>query len=356
MGRPTVHDIARHACVSLATVDRVLNERPGVRAETIARVQQAVRDLGYMRDVHAANLARQREYRFVFALPETRSKFMEAMAAEVRRCMDTQLAERCHIELLRLPANDTHQLVTALGRVDPAATDGLALMAPETPRLRDAVVHLRETGVAVVPIVSDLPNSGCGHFVGINNVGAGRTAGLLLGRFAGRRDGTLAVLAGTMTSRDHAERRLGFDQVIREQFPDLAVLPTIECWDRAELVEARARGLLARRDDLVGIYAIGAGNSGLARAVSECAGRSGCRRPAVIVHELTEVSSAALRADLFDAVIAQDVGHIVRSAIRVLRAANEGRPIDPAQERIRTEIFVKENLPDATGTGSGRGE
>ena len=35
--RPTVHDIATEAGVSLATVDRVLNRRPGVRAVTRAR-------------------------------------------------------------------------------------------------------------------------------------------------------------------------------------------------------------------------------------------------------------------------------------------------------------------------------
>jgi len=32
--RATVHDVARTAGVSLATVDRVLNARPGVRPET----------------------------------------------------------------------------------------------------------------------------------------------------------------------------------------------------------------------------------------------------------------------------------------------------------------------------------
>ena len=69
MNKPTVHDIAREAGVSLATVDRVLNARPGVREETIARVQAVVDRIGYVRDTFAANLARQRLYRFAFVLP-----------------------------------------------------------------------------------------------------------------------------------------------------------------------------------------------------------------------------------------------------------------------------------------------
>jgi LacI family transcriptional regulator len=55
MGKPTVNDIAREAGVSLATVDRVLNARPGVRARTINAVNDAISRLGYVRDMAAAN-------------------------------------------------------------------------------------------------------------------------------------------------------------------------------------------------------------------------------------------------------------------------------------------------------------
>ena len=79
--RPTVHDIAKEAGVSLATVDRVLNARPGVREKTIARVQEAVARLGYVRDASAANLARGRFYRLAFVLPEGPNQFVETLRA-----------------------------------------------------------------------------------------------------------------------------------------------------------------------------------------------------------------------------------------------------------------------------------
>jgi LacI family transcriptional regulator len=87
VSRPTVHDIAKEAGVSLATVDRVLNARPGVREKTIAKVQEAVARLGYVRDTYAANLARQRQYRFAFVLPEGPSQFAQSLKAPCRRPM-----------------------------------------------------------------------------------------------------------------------------------------------------------------------------------------------------------------------------------------------------------------------------
>jgi LacI family transcriptional regulator len=60
MSRPTVNDIAKAAGVSLATVDRVLNARQGVREKTVARVNAAIEQLGYIRDVTAPNRATAR--------------------------------------------------------------------------------------------------------------------------------------------------------------------------------------------------------------------------------------------------------------------------------------------------------
>src|SRR5580658_5408683 len=69
MVRATVHDLARAAGVSLATIDRVLNRRGGVRAATIEKVELAIARLDYRRDAAAAMLAKQHEYRLAFVIP-----------------------------------------------------------------------------------------------------------------------------------------------------------------------------------------------------------------------------------------------------------------------------------------------
>lgn len=46
MKRPTVRDIAQHTGLSVATVDRVLHERPGVSVTSRRKVREAVHTLG----------------------------------------------------------------------------------------------------------------------------------------------------------------------------------------------------------------------------------------------------------------------------------------------------------------------
>lgn len=342
MSKPTVHDIARQAGVSLATVDRVLNARPGVREKTIERVNEAVRSLGYVRDTYAANLARKTQYRFAFVLPEGDSQFVGTLKAALHEAMAAQLADRVIVRIVPVQAQDPHSVVRALNSLSADHFDGVAIMAPETPQVRDAVARLKQAGLSVVALVADLPTSGRDHFVGINSLSAGRTAGVLMGRFVGARPGKILIVTNSMLARDSIERRLGFDAVMAESFPQLTILPSIESRDdpaRMEMVVARAA---AAHPDLVGVYSMGPGNRPLLQAL-RAPGR--LRGLVVIAHELTPVTHRALLEDEVDAVITQNVGHLVRSALRVLRAKCDGVPIFEAQERIRIDIVLKENLP-----------
>lgn len=54
---PSMHDVAKRAGVSHQTVSRVLNGFPGIRPETRARVEAAIEELGYRRNLAARSLA-----------------------------------------------------------------------------------------------------------------------------------------------------------------------------------------------------------------------------------------------------------------------------------------------------------
>lgn len=392
--KPTVHDIARQAGVSLATVDRVLNSRPGVRGVTRYRVEEAIAALGYVRDVAAANLAKSRTYAFVLILPDNDNSFMAALRGEAAQAVARAAAERTALDIVTVPPFDAAALAAALKTVEAQRPAGVAFVAVESDAVRDGVARLKQAGIAVATLVSDLSQSPHDHFVGIDNVAAGRTAAGLMGRFLPEGCGPVAVLAGSMLLKDHRERLDGFLAVLAEEFPELIVLPAMEAKDDPALAERLVTQALQDHPDLAGIYSLGAGNRGLIAAlrrrigprqgtdrmepgvtdatieqsVIEAAERSaandtarqslgeetirqgyiqgqGRRRPVVIAHELTASTRSALTDGLVDAVLNQDAGHEIRSALRVLKAKADGLAVIDAQERIRIDIFMKDNLP-----------
>ncbi|MEJ6404433.1 LacI family DNA-binding transcriptional regulator [Yoonia sp. 2307UL14-13] len=338
--KPTVNDIARVAGVSLATVDRVLNERPGVRSATINKVHAAIAELGYIRDTAAANLARRRVYNLLFVLPDTTNEFVQALRHQITEQAEKLANERTELSLALAAPFDAQDFVAVLDRIDPQETDGVAIFSPETPSVRDAINRVRDKGIAVVTLVSDLPSSDRDHFVGIDNVAAGRTAAQLMGRFI-RRPGKILFIAGSRFARDHLERRQGFDLVMNDQFPDLDVVASFEGRDDPDLIHRLLPEVFENHANICGIYSSAAGNEGLIRHLKD---RKAADDIVVIGHELTPLSRAALQDGYFDAVINQDSGHLVRSCARLLRATADSAPYNPAQERIRIDIYIKENM------------
>ncbi|MEO1239080.1 MAG: LacI family DNA-binding transcriptional regulator, partial [Pseudomonadota bacterium] len=173
MGKPTVHDIAKEAGVSLATVDRVINQRPGVRRVTVERVQAAIDKLGYVRDIYAANLARQRLYRLAFVLPTGQSQFLASLEEAVGEASKGLRAERNDLQTVRVPVDDPVAVRRSFERLLLQGVDGVAVMANATPMVRDMIARLKAQGVAVAAMVTDQPDTERDHFVGIDNVAAG---------------------------------------------------------------------------------------------------------------------------------------------------------------------------------------
>lgn len=339
--RLTLVDVAREAGVSLATADRVVNRREGVRSKTAAQVERAIKKLGYKTNVAAARLARNRRRRFAFLLPSSVNPFMEQLAAQVATTAEWLELQQTFVDVLRVDVFDPNALASALRNLPPVY-DGVAVVALDHPAVRSAIDDLADRSVEVVTLVSDSPLARRVNYVGIDNPAAGRTAASLMGRFLARRAGEIAVVVGSMALRDHAERHFGFQQVLSGEYPQLQTLPPFEGRDDIERNRTFVSRMLKERPNLVGIYNVGAGNEGIAAALQD-SGRAG--ELVWIAHELTPDARRWLISGVADAIINQDAGHEARSAARILLARCERTPILLDQERIRIEIFLRDNLP-----------
>ena len=318
-----------------------MNGRPNVKAKTVARVREAMETLRYRPDPLAAGLARRSRHRFCFVLPSGTNAFMQELADQIAAMDDWLARQRGFVDCVTVNVFDARQLAGAIDRL-PRDYDGAAVVALDDPLVRAAIDRLVADGVSVVTLVSDVPSSRRIRFVGIDNSAAGRTAAMLVGRFAGERRGTVGVLVGSLSLRDHMERCFGFSQLIGQEFAGLRILTVEDTRDDRDLAEAAVLKLARAHPDLVAIYNAGAGNQGVGAALASLR-----RSPRIVVvgHELTEATRAHLRSGLFDAVIAQNPGHEVRSAARVLLAQASRDEVIAEQEQIRIDIFLRENLP-----------
>ncbi len=338
MTRATLADIARQAGFSTATVDRVLNNRPGVRDRTREIVMQTATRLGYTGLPGEATLSRA-PVSLDFILPSGSNTFIQALA----HALEDVSAERGDIDLRLhfIEGFDPYALADTLLKLAGQST-AVGAIVLDHPVVREALRQLRRAGTIVFTMISDISNVPREGYVGIDNRAAGRLSGYLLGRLLPRAPAKLALFAGSMSYRGHEEREMGFRNVLRESYNHLSVVELREVRDDDNAAYGEAAGLLHQYPDLAGIYNIGAGNRGIARALIE----SGRDQKIVFVgHELTEQTREFLLSGVMDAVIDQNPRIEAREAIEQLVRAARGETVKSLVP-IRVDAIFKENIPE----------
>jgi len=337
----TIADIARLAGVGTATVDRVLNRRAGVNADTVQRVMQVVAELGS--PPQRGRPRKGENFRFAFVLPGEGAPFIELVDRQIAQAAGDFRHQHITEVTHRIDAADPAAFALALAQLSDC--DGVAVLAPDLPPVKLAINELVRAGVHVVTLFSDVAGSMRETFIGADNRAAGRTAGLLLGRMSGA-NGRDTLLLGSQATRlsGEIERRIGFAQVIEERFPKLRVLrvPDLPPGDTGacrSLLRFAKKGIDPAR--IAGVYNVGSGSAGVARAV-ESLGLA--ETVGVITHDSTDDHRALLAAGRFAYVLHQDIHYCVLAAARVLRALCEHvrGALNVVQPRV--EILTAENL------------
>lgn len=339
--RATVADIAKVSGMSSATVDRVLNDRAGVRPTTRQRVLQAAQELGYL-PMLGNVVFPSKPVNLEFFIPLGSNSFLVDLAQNVEDyCRRLPLVASCKIRPLAgiLPEH----LKEAIQHIA-LSVHGIGVIAVDLPKTRHLIHDLVDSGVRVVTIASDVPTAPRSAYVGIDNRVAGRTAALLMGRFLAGRTGSVAIVTGSKSYRGHEEREMGFRSVIKEDFPHLEVSVTQEINDEPQASFAAAMRLLQGNPRPLGIYCVGAGRSGIVKAMLETDATM-ANKPVFICHDLTRQTRGYLVDDICDVVIDQNARLLAeQSVIQLLGSIASSAPY-LTKKLVEPRIFLKENLP-----------
>lgn len=333
---PRFVDIAAEALVSESTVNRVLNERGSVSAETRARVLAAARRLGVPRILPET---RRNLTRFDVIIAGSGSPYFRRLDLAFQRAM--QMLGRqvvMHRTLIAEGPGDERRVAEAI--LSPRQKrHGLIVAVRDGALVRGALRHVIDGGVPVVTLMSDISDLPRLHYAGIDNYRAGRTIGYLLGRLA-RRDGRLLLVSNALSYRAHAERMRGVLDVVGAEFPGLRPGAVCECHDQQDLCYAAAVGAI-KEGELAAVYNSGAGTPGIMAALRQ-AGMAG--KVVLAGHEISPEHRQYIEQGVMDIVVDQDPDGQVASSIQHLLHACGMQEEAPSREPNDFRLFCRENL------------
>lgn len=329
-------EIAALAGVSVATVDRVLNERDTASVKAREKVVQAARQLGIPRVLPDT---RHGLIHIDIVLPDNPSPFFKRLSQAMQRGV-AMLDKRLVVHHVTTPEEDEIALVRAIGpRRYPR--QALIVSAPDTPGVRQALQAACVRGEHVSMVVTRVNAVPLAHYAGINNHAAGRTAGYLLGRLC-QRQGRVLVLSSRADYLGHMERSDGCREVLAQQFPalrcDVDATETHDDPDKCFWIVEQA---LQGPQPIVGLYNTGAGSSGIQAALQRYAGDKVCW----VTHEISDDHRQYLQQGVLDVVIDQDPDtQAIRALQNVLAAVGMTPPVPPLEKPGEFRLYFAENM------------
>ncbi|MRK03253.1 substrate-binding domain-containing protein [Aeromicrobium sp. S22] len=311
-----LREIAQQSGLSLATVDRVVNHRPGVRPSTVKEVQQAIAELD--RQAGQVRIAgRTFIVDLVMQTPERFSSAVRAaLEAELPHLRPAVVRSRFHLQ----EASSVADVVRTLARIARRGSHGVILKAPDAPEVVAAVDDLVERGIPVVTLVTDLPGSRRVAYVGIDNHAAGATAAYLVTQWGAR--GSVLMTLSSADFRGEGDRGDGFRRTMAALAPGRVVreVAGTDGLD-ATMLRAVTRALVAD-PSIDAVYSIGGGNVATLDAFAH-AGRE-CR--VLVAHDLDDDNAVLLRQHQLSAVLHHDLRDDMRRACRAVMQAHGALP------------------------------
>jgi len=313
-GPVSINEIVAATGLSRATVDRVLNKRPGVHPRTQAHVLRTLAHLesdGFAGGGAALVSDLRKTYRFQ-AIVQAGETFTRSVLERVRKLSEADGGGSTLQALASRSDEETIELIRSAGR----ESDGLALVSKNIEPVKSALKELQGEGKPVVALVSDLDPTIRKAYVGIDNRAAGQLAAFILGRCLERAaEAKVAVVVGYFSYLCQEDREIGFRSLLRQRFPKIEIVEVIKGDDSREATYEAALRLFKQRRDIAGVYNVAGGNHGLARAIQEAQLE---QRPLYITHEVNDVTEPLLRTGIIDFLISQNVEGLVRTSKQVL--------------------------------------
>jgi LacI family transcriptional regulator len=303
-------------------VDRVLNNRSGVRERTRARVLGALEKL--RNDTADSDVPVQ--IRLFCDSGETFNAAIASAAEEVNRTVAGVEIKGVYVTTSELEPNSFARQLEQEG----SGGDGVVVIAREHPAINRAIRKLQTAGIPVVCLTTDLPSSRRSAYIGNDQYAAGSVAALLIGNALPKERNSILIVM-SVPFRCQQEREMGFRRVLRSDFPYLKIEERVISDDRPESTCEQLTRYFEVNGHPAAIYNVAGANRGVAKAL-EIAGKAD--QTVFVGHELTNHSRSLLETGIMDYVISHDFVSELTSTARWIKDNLNGVTTEPSHSQI----------------------
>lgn len=319
--RATLNEIVEASGLSRATVDRVINNRPGVHPRTRDLVARIVAELEKTANASASGPSTPMASKHFQLCVQGSDAFVDALESTLAASTELFRARGCKLGLTRFALNEDEKLCDYLATINEKC-DGVAISIRNTERAGKCLRALKRRQIPVVSFATDVDAAARHCYVGIDNRAAGQTAAFLLGSHLKHMDSAnVALVVNNASCRSHEDREIGCRALLRQRHPQINLFEVVKDDDGDALTYQALCEVLTTRPDISALYDLSGDNRSLARAVQDC-GRSNLL---YIAHEHDAISSNFLKEEVIDYLIAQHIPTLLDALMDALLQISAGK-------------------------------
>ncbi len=347
MKHVTINDVAKHARVGRATVDRVLNGRGTTKPETTQKVLNSAKILGYrvkQSKILNTNIeksvpraVRLNSFKLGFVLLSDKYSFYKSLSESLTKVARNYTTEAPKFVFFTL---DQIELVATAIINLAKEVDIIGIVSIDHPLIRHAVEEVTRSGTKVITLLSDLSSCNQSAYIGWDNKKAGRTAGWAVQRFYPEQS-KIGIVIGDNRFTCQETCEISFRSYLREISSNYQFIEPVRSYENIQDGYDATMSLLQDHPDLSLLYAPCGGVEGIAQALLDT-GKS--KTVTFICHGPIENQQIRFIDDTIDMMLTHHIDELSTNILTVSRNLIENEPSGFINTFVEFVIKTKENI------------